>query len=137
MDMRETDKVRFFYTALFERGSDGYYVSFPDLPGCVSAGDTLQDAAGNAEVALALHISGMIDDGEMLPVPTSAENIPVDPEVTEVARMLIGIDPEANTKMRVNVMLDRALLSAIDSVSGNRSRFLSDAARDKLRALSS
>ena len=135
MDIHEIDKVRFFYTAVFERGSDGYYVFFPDLLGCISAGDTMQDAAGNAEVALALHISGMIDDGEMLPVPTSPENITLDPDVTEVARMLIGIDPEAHTKMRVNVMLDRALLSAIDSVSGNRSRFLSDAARDKLRSL--
>ena len=62
--------------------------------------------------------------------------MPPDPEVEEVTRVLIGAAGEAS-KVRVNVMLDAGLLAAIDAVSANRSRFLNEAARDKLRELTS
>lgn len=42
-------------------------VVFPELPGCVSAGDDVDDAVRMAHEALALHLSGMIADGEALP----------------------------------------------------------------------
>ena len=45
-----------------DRGSD-YGVSFPDFPGCITAGRTLDEASRMAEDALALHIQGMIEIG--------------------------------------------------------------------------
>jgi len=48
-------------------------VVFPGLPGCVSAGDTAQDAARMAQEALALHLEGMLIDGERLPSPLPLE----------------------------------------------------------------
>lgn len=49
-------------------GSD-YGVSFPDFPGCVSAGSTLAEAHEGAAEALMLHIKGMQEDGEPIPEP--------------------------------------------------------------------
>ena len=53
------------YIALLHKEADSDYgVSFPDLPGCVTAGKTLDEARANAEEALALHLAGMAEDGE-------------------------------------------------------------------------
>ena len=61
------------YVALIhkEPGSD-YGVSFPDLPGCISAGATLEEAEAMAHEALALHIKGLRADGDALPEPCRA-----------------------------------------------------------------
>ena len=48
-----------------DRDSD-YGISFPDFPGCVSAGATLDEARTMGEEALALHVRGMIEDGEAI-----------------------------------------------------------------------
>jgi len=56
------------YPAIFEAGTkESYSVFFPDILGCVSAGDTFEEAKVNAIEALSLHISGMIEDGEKAP----------------------------------------------------------------------
>jgi predicted RNase H-like HicB family nuclease len=49
-----------------EKKSD-YGVSFPDFPGCITAGETLDEARRNAVEALSLHIKGMLEDGEEIP----------------------------------------------------------------------
>jgi predicted RNase H-like HicB family nuclease len=121
------------YLAILERAeSGGYGVYFPDLPGCVTGGDTESEAWGNAESVLNLHVAGMIEDGEILPAPSLPSMVEHDPEVDEIARLLIGVDP-APTKVRVNVMLDANVLQAIDRVCDNRSQFLSAAATAMLQ----
>jgi predicted RNase H-like HicB family nuclease len=59
------------YIALIHKdaGSD-YGVSFPDIPGVVTAGKSLDDARAMAEEALALHIEGLVEDGEAIPEPS-------------------------------------------------------------------
>ena len=49
----------------------GYGVSFPDLPGVVTVADTLEGVRKEAEEALALHVEGMVEDGDtpFLPPP--------------------------------------------------------------------
>lgn len=47
-----------------------YGVVFPDLPGCVSAGDDIAQAEAMAQEALQLHLEGMVEDGDPLPTPT-------------------------------------------------------------------
>lgn len=122
-----------YYTAIVERdGQGGFGVFFPDLPGCVSSGDTVQEAALNAEAALALHVAGMIEDGEALPLPTDPTAIEDDPEADEAARLMVGVEPRQE-RVRVNVMIERNLLAAIDARSDNRSRFLSEAAAERLK----
>lgn len=57
-----------------DKGSD-FGVSFPDLPGVISAGSTLDEARQMAAEALALHLEGLAEDGEPVPEPSSLEDI--------------------------------------------------------------
>jgi hypothetical protein len=81
--------------------------------------------------ALALHVKGMVKDGQALPAPTPLDKI--EPDVDMHAIILIGAHRPAR-KMRINVMMDVALLAEIDCVATNRSLFLSKAAWDALKA---
>jgi len=47
----------------------------PDLPGCFSAGDTLDDALTNAREAILLHLEGLLDDGKAFPAPTPIQQL--------------------------------------------------------------
>lgn len=65
-------KDRYAYVALFTYDEDGICIDFPDLPGCcpcADKGDT-DMALKNAKEALGLHIWGMEQDGEELPLPS-------------------------------------------------------------------
>jgi predicted RNase H-like HicB family nuclease len=64
------------YVALIHKDHDSDYgVSFPDLPGCVTAGSTRDEAIAMAKEALTLHIEGLLEDGEDVPAPRPAEQI--------------------------------------------------------------
>ncbi len=59
------------YAVVFERSADGYGAFVPDLPGCVTVGDTLKEAETNIREAIAGHIAAMQDHGEVIPRPTT------------------------------------------------------------------
>lgn len=120
-----------FYPAIIERAANGYSVFFPDLPGCTSAGATLQDAARNAEEALAAHIVLSAEHDDAIPGPSDIGNVPVDPEVEEAARLLVRVERPGRA-LRLNVTLDEGLVAAIDQVASNRSAYLAAAARHAL-----
>lgn len=124
--------AKLFYPAILEKEPDSAYgVSFPDFPGCVSAGDTAEEALVNAHEALAGHVALMVQDGDLLPGATHVEDVTADPDVNMVAVTVIGVIVPGRAK-RVNVTLDEALLDEIDSFAKNRSRFLAEAARAEL-----
>jgi predicted RNase H-like HicB family nuclease len=58
------------YFAVIEPVKTGYSVYFPDLPGCVTVGEDFSHALKMAEEALGLHLWGIGQDGESIPVPT-------------------------------------------------------------------
>ena len=120
---------RIYYPAMFEKTEDGYSVFFPDLPGCVSAGKSLENAFIEAHDALGLHTAGMREDGEALPTPGAIDELEKDDTIA--ATMLVGVSVPEKTK-RINITLDEAIIERIDKVTGNRSRFLADAAVDAL-----
>ena len=63
------------YVAVFEPNGNGYGVYFPDLPGCVSIGDNFEHAHTMAAEALELHVYGMEQDGDPLPLPTDRPHV--------------------------------------------------------------
>ncbi|MGE0701269.1 MAG: type II toxin-antitoxin system HicB family antitoxin [Hyphomicrobiaceae bacterium] len=83
------------YFAVIHKDPDSDYgVSFPDLPGCISAGTTLDDASTMAAEALSLHIEGLIADGETLPTPSPLDVIAGSKEAGDaVAILLIEAQP--------------------------------------------
>jgi len=122
-----------YYPAIVEQANSGFSVFFPDLPGCVSAGRTLQEAAVNAEEALAGHLAVSIQYGDEVPPPSSLDAIESDPDVEEVMRLLVRGERPGKA-VRVQITLDEGLVAAIDRVASNRSGFLADAARAALAA---
>jgi predicted RNase H-like HicB family nuclease len=116
-----------------EAGSD-YGVEFPDFPGCVTAGADLDEARRMAADALAFHIEGMIEDGATIPEPSSLEAVMADPDIAGAVAVLIdGPAPAPAAKVvRINITMEDRILYRIDAVSRNRSRFLSEAAAEKL-----
>ncbi len=125
-----------YYVAVFEKSADGFGVFFPEVPGCTSAGDTVAEAAKNATEALESHLSLSIEHGEPIPVPTGLVDMPVDADVEEVCRLLVGFEPSAKP-IRVNITLPENLLAEVDRTAAadgfTRSGFLAQAARERLR----
>lgn len=122
--------MRSYYTAVIEQDrSDGPFgVVFPEFPGCVTVGDTLPEALANAEEALALHIRGMVEDGEAIPAPTDPrEHAAADNFVAPIPVTIPG------KVVRKNITIDEDLWSEIAARSGNVSAFLTSAAREKLK----
>ena len=121
------------YVALLRKQPDtDYGVDFPDFPGCVTAGETLEDARRMAAEALQFHIEGMIADNEAIPAPSRLDEIMADPDHRDAVAVLIDASVR-RPAVRVNVSLPPDLLEAIDRVTNNRSRFLAEAAREKLQ----
>ena len=124
-----------YYPAIVERAGRGFSVYFPDLPGCTSAGDTIQQAARGAEEALDGHLLVSAQRGDSIPNPSELDAITRDPEVDEAARILVRAERPGRA-LRLNISLDEGLIAAIDRIAPNRSRFLADAARVALAARS-
>lgn len=59
------------YAVVFERSEDGYGAYVPDLPGCVTVGDTLAETEVNIREAITGHIAVMKEYGDLIPQPTS------------------------------------------------------------------
>jgi len=72
-------KDRYIFPAVFNYADDGISVSFPDLPGCFTCGDTDEEAVRMAEEAMGLHLYGMEQDEDPIPEPTRGDQIPVAP----------------------------------------------------------
>jgi predicted RNase H-like HicB family nuclease len=67
------------YVALIHKKPDSDYgVSFPDFPGAITAGATLDDARAMAEEVLAFHIQGMTEDGDRIPEPSALKIVMAD-----------------------------------------------------------
>ena len=117
---------------------DSRTVSFPDFPGCVSAGSTLNEAEDMAQEAPALHINGMREDGEPIPGPSDFETLVSNPEYScAIAFLVISMPDQKPKAIRVNVTIPEDTLKRIDTVARkkglSRSSFLVQAAKSAMK----
>ena len=126
------------YLGVFEPSGSGYAVYFPDLPGCVSYGESFEAAQKEAEDALGLHLYGMEKDGEDIPAPSASPVI--DPETA--AGYLVSpvtVFPDLvrseldNRRVKTNTTIPSWLKEAAEQHGGvNYSRLLETALIDYL-----
>lgn len=114
-------------------------VSFPDFPGCITAGKTIDEAKDMAQDALSLHIKGMLDDGEKITAPTKLEDIMADPDYSDaVAILVVTISEPKQRSVRVNITIPEDMLHKIDAIAKkqgmSRSSFLVHAAQNAMRS---
>ena len=83
------------YVAIVEEEEGkAFGVWFPDLRGCVSAGDTLDEAMLNAAEALEFWAGAMIESGQEIPPARSLTDLKADPEIAEdLARYMVALIP--------------------------------------------
>ena len=116
-----------------ERGTD-FGVSVPDLPGCFSAGETMQKALEAAREAIAAHIEGILIDEERVPAPESIDAHQRNPDYAGGVWALVPVDllKLSGKAKRINITLPERALKELDScakvLGETRSGFLLRAA---------
>ena len=113
-----------------------YGVTVPDLPGCFSAGETLEVALGNAVEAIECHLEGLLFDGESIP---QAKPIDTHQHLADYANgtwALVKVDLSklASKAKRINITLPERVLALVDEQAKregeSRSGLLARAALD-------
>ncbi len=116
------------YPAIFHK-EDGYWVEFPDLSGCVTEGDTIEEAMLMAQEALGLWLVSQMEMGNELPAPSAITDIHADDGIVTY------VSTDANAYRRdtraVNKMLSIPAWLADEAESRNIS--LSDVLQDALK----
>ena len=108
------------YPITIEPGNDttAWGVVVPDLPGCFSAGDTLEEAMIQAEDAIIGWIEAALDDGQAIPAPSPIKTLrTAHPEFAGWLWALVKVDPAMldDTVERVNISLPRRVLRRLDA----------------------
>ena len=67
--------MKLVYPACFYKEEEGYSVEFPDLPGCITQGDTLEEAIEMAEDAALGWLLTTLEDGQEIPMPSKVKDI--------------------------------------------------------------
>lgn len=113
---------------LHKDGKSDFGVSFPDFPGCITAGRTLEEARRLAAEALALHLQGMIEDGEAIPEASTLDQLQSDPARRGAVCFLVGADAAEDKSVRVNITARASQIRKIDDLADRagltRSAFL-------------
>jgi predicted RNase H-like HicB family nuclease len=136
--------MRRTYQGAVVAGQSGFGVTFPDVPGVISAGDTMEELVRMAHEALQFHIEGLVEDGENIPEPTEFDldwvrgeyDDPEDQvegeEWVALISVTVEIPPYPDT---VPVALDTDMVRAIDRAGMNRREFVAAATRRELDRL--
>jgi predicted RNase H-like HicB family nuclease len=127
------------YPIVIHKDPDSDYgVTVPDIPGCFSAGNTMDEAMQNASEAIECHIEGLLIDGDDIPSPMPMEFHHVNPDFKDGIWGIVPVDLSklSGKSKRINISIPERLLQKIDakakSLGENRSSFLLAAALEHI-----
>lgn len=125
----------YVYPAVFDYAVDGISVEFPDLPGCLTCGDTDAESMEMAKEAMGLHLYGMEKDGDDIPVPSGFRDIEIEGNqvivLVEVWMPLVR-DQIDNQAIKKTLTIPQWLDEAAKEKKVNFSRVLQEALKDLL-----
>jgi predicted RNase H-like HicB family nuclease len=106
------------YIALLRKDPDSDFgVDFPDFPGCITAGSTLEETRAMAQEALEAHIECMRELRQMIPEPSSIESIMADPENAEAIPFPVSVRDPDNAGIEVNLTIAESDLKKLDALA--------------------
>lgn len=130
------------YPIAIEPGDDihAFGVVVPDIPGCFSAGDTLDEAIANAREAIDFHLSGLSEDDAEIPVASAVAHHQAKPEFAGWIWAVVDVDITRymGKAEKINVTLPASLIRRIDEYVAHhpeyrsRSGFLAQTALDRI-----
>jgi predicted RNase H-like HicB family nuclease len=116
--------------------SSDYGVTVPDLPGCFSAGETMEDAMTNVVEAIECHLEGLLFDGDVIPEAQPVEGHQKNKKFAGGTWALVNVDLSklASKAKRINITLPERVLALVDEQAKregeSRSGLLARAALD-------
>ena len=123
------------YPIVIHKDKDSDYgVTVPDLPGCFSAGSSIDEAIAMAQEAIELHLEGLIEDGEIVPEPGAIEDYQNMRKYRGGVWAVVSIAPSKLriAAKRVNITMPERVLDAVDGFARahnqTRSGLLTEAA---------
>ena len=108
-----------FPIVIHKDACSGYGVTVPDLPGCFSAGDTLDEAIESAREAIACHIEGLLMDGELIPARASLEEHQANEDYRGGVWAIVAVDISklSSKTRRINITLPERVLAIVDQAA--------------------
>ncbi len=106
-----------FSVVVHKDPDSAYGVTVPDLPGCFSAGDTLDEALENTKEAIECHIEGLLMDEELIPIPQAIEKHAQNPDYSDGIWQSVGVElskMSGNSKP-IEVTLPEKILTQLDN----------------------
>ncbi len=125
------------YVALFQEEKRGYSAEFPDFPGCVTCGDTLDEAVDHAHEALAAFVEDMAEQGRELPEPTPKKSLLALDEYAGRRAINIEVNGDGSDFVTFELVMHAHLLQRIEKYSKRHgvspADFLAVAAREAIK----
>jgi predicted RNase H-like HicB family nuclease len=129
------------YPVAIQKDEDSCYgVTVPDIPGCFSAGESLDEAMNNVLEAIAGHLEILAEEGELAPKPSLVDSHMNNTDFRGATWAYVDIDvsPYLGKTEKASVTLPKLLIKKIDALvaaggAKNRSAFLADSAIKSLR----
>ena len=107
-----------FPAVIHKDEESGYGVTVPDLPGCFSAGDTLEEAIESAHEAVACHIEGLLMDGEPVPAQAPLEDHQASDGGDGIwALVTVDISKLSSKARRINITVPARVLAIVDEAA--------------------
>jgi predicted RNase H-like HicB family nuclease len=88
--LQRMSRMRQYIAVIHKEPNSDYGISFPDMPGVISAGRTLDEACDMGAEVLAFHLEGLAADGLAPPEPSSLEDITTDAENRDGVVVLVA-----------------------------------------------
>lgn len=110
------------YPVVIHKDPDSDYgVTVPDLPGCFSAGETLDEALVEVVEAIETHIEGLLQDEEPIPAPKSVEHHQQNPDFAAGVWAVVSVDLSklSGKSKRVNITVPERLLAMMDKYAAD------------------
>jgi predicted RNase H-like HicB family nuclease len=134
----ELTKTMNFPVVIHKEAASDYGVTVPDLPGCVTAGRTVDEALVMAKEAIEGHLEVMLEEGYRIPAVKTIAQLQSNPEFRDGFWAVVSIDPTVLRvkAVRVNITVPKPTLECIDRVASQRgetrSAFLVRAAQEAM-----
>jgi predicted RNase H-like HicB family nuclease len=124
------------YIALLRKDPDSDYgVDFPDFPGCITAGSTLEETRQMAAEALEFHIEGMLEERLQIPEPSPLETVMADPKNAEAIPFPVAVPDRLTGAGQIELMLRAADLKKLNALAKKRGTTRQDLLTKAVRRL--
>ena len=122
------------YPAIIHDEDDSFWIEFPDLKGCQTCGDTLEETMSLAEEALGVYLAVLMESGEDIPKASRIEDINADGETTTYVCADVNKYHRDTRAVKKMLSIPAWLAKEAEARNYSLSKILQDALLEKIEA---